>query len=95
VAVLRRASWAGHGPGGAGAILSTTDRGQAMAAMAEDTDLSSLTPDMRARLEQRAQQMLAEPQQVPMMRVTTHQSLPVIRVEPFNQYQRNRYWQPF
>ena len=26
---------AGHGPGGAGAILSTTDRGQAMAAMAE------------------------------------------------------------
>jgi hypothetical protein len=66
-----------------------------MAAMAEDMDLSSMSPDQRARLEQRARQMLATPQRVPMMRVMTHQSLPVIRVEPFNQYQRNRYWQPF
>jgi hypothetical protein len=68
---------------------------EAMAAMAEDVDLSTLAPEMRARFEERARAMLAEPQQVPMMRVMTHQSLPVIRVEPFNQYQRNRYWQPF
>jgi len=68
---------------------------EAMAGMLEDVDISSLTPEARARMEQRAQRMLAEPQRVPMMRVMTHQSLPVIRVEPFNQYQRNRYWQPF
>jgi dipeptidyl-peptidase 4 len=68
---------------------------EAMAAMAEDMDLSSMAPAQRARLQQRAQQMLAEPQQVPMMRVMTHQSLPVMRVETFNQYQRNRYWLPY
>ncbi|NJD19233.1 MAG: hypothetical protein FIA95_08145 [Gemmatimonadetes bacterium] len=68
---------------------------EAMKAMAEDMDLASMPPAQRARLQQRAQQMLAEPQQVPMMRVTTHQSLPVIRVTPFNQYQRNRYWLPY
>ena len=66
-----------------------------MAAMAADVALSSLAPAMRAQLQTRARQMLAEPQRVPMMRVMAHQSLPVIRVEPFNQYQRNRYWQPF
>jgi hypothetical protein len=65
---------------------------EAMRAMAEDMDLSSLSPDMRARFQQRAQQMLASPQQVPMMRVTTHQSLPVIRVGPYDEFQRNLYW---
>lgn len=68
---------------------------EAMAAMAEDMDLSSLPPDQLARFRQRAEQMLGEPQRVPMMRVMTHQSLPVMRVEPFNQYQRNRYWLPY
>jgi hypothetical protein len=68
---------------------------EAMAAMAEDMDLSSLPPEQRARFQQRAEQMLATPQRVPMMRVTTAQKLPVMRVEPFNQFQRNRYWQPY
>ena len=35
-----------------------------------------------------------EPQRVPMMRVTTHQPLPVTRVQPFNLYQRNRWFRP-
>lgn len=68
---------------------------EAMAAMAEDMDLSSLPPDQLARFRQRAEQMLANPQRVPMMRVLTHQKLPVMRVETFNQFQRNRFWQPF
>ncbi len=68
---------------------------EALAAMAEDMDLSSLPPDQRARFQQRAEQMLATPQRVPMMRVTTAQKLPVMRVQTFNQYQRNRYWQPY
>jgi len=67
---------------------------EAMRAMAEDMDLSSLSAEMRARFQQRAQQMLASPQQVPMMRVVTHQSLPVIRVGPYDQFQRNLYWKP-
>lgn len=67
---------------------------EAMAAMLEDVDPASLAPEVRERMEARARQMLAQPQRVPMMRVMAHQKLPVIRVEPFNQYQRNRFWQP-
>ena len=35
-----------------------------------------------------------DPQQVPMMRVMRHQTLPVVEVQPFNMYQRNRYFRP-
>jgi len=68
---------------------------EALTAMAEGMDLSSRTPEKRQRMEKRAAQMLAEPQQVPMMRDTTRQPLPVMRVQPFNQYQRNRYVLPY
>ncbi|MDA0327990.1 MAG: M14 family zinc carboxypeptidase [Gemmatimonadetes bacterium] len=33
-------------------------------------------------------------QRVPMMRVMTHQYLPVVEVQPFNLFQRNRYFRP-
>ena len=33
-------------------------------------------------------------QRVPMMRIMTHQRLPVVEVQPFNQYQRNRFVRP-
>ena len=33
-------------------------------------------------------------QRVPMMRVMRHQELPVLEVQPFNLYQRNRYFRP-
>lgn len=68
---------------------------EALAGMLGDTDLSSLDPETRSRMEARARQMLATPQQVPMMRVMTHQNLPVVRVEEFNRYERNRYYRPF
>jgi len=35
-----------------------------------------------------------ERQRVPMMRVMRHQDLPVLEVQPFNLYQRNRYFRP-
>ena len=35
-----------------------------------------------------------ERQRVPMMRVMRHQNLPVVEVQPFNLYQRNRYVRP-
>jgi len=68
---------------------------EALAGMLEDVDPSSLAPEMRARMEERARQMLAEPQRVPMMRVLTHQALPVMRVEEFNTYERNRFYRPW
>lgn len=68
---------------------------EALAGMLGDTDPSSLEPEMRARLMERAAQMLAEPQQVPMMRIMSHQRLPVMRVESPNEYRRTQYDRPF
>ena len=64
---------------------------EALAEMTEGIDLSALSAEQRTRMEERAARMVADPQQVPMMRVMSHQALPVIQVEPFNGYQRNRY----
>lgn len=64
---------------------------EALAGMLGDTDPASLEPEVRARMMERAAEMLAEPQQVPMMRVMTHQDLPVMRVEAVNRYQPTRY----
>ncbi len=55
-------------------------------------DRSEIPPEQLVRAEERAQRQLAEGQRVPMIRITTHQPLPVVRVAPFNQYQRNRYY---
>jgi dipeptidyl-peptidase 4 len=66
----------------------------AMADLLAGTDPSTIPPDQLARMEARMEQQLAQGQQVPMMRIVTHQGLPVIRVAPFNQYQRNRYYRP-
>ncbi len=55
-------------------------------------DRSEIPPQQLARAEERMQRQLAEGQRVPMIRITTHQPLPVVRVAPFNQYQRNRYY---
>ena len=35
-----------------------------------------------------------ERQRVPMMRVMQHQPIPAVKVQPFNLYQRNRYFRP-
>ena len=37
-------------------------------------------------------EIMAERQQVPMMRVLSHQNMSVLRVQPFNTYQRNRFF---
>ena len=57
-------------------------------------DRSEIPAQQLARLEARIEEQLAEGQRVPMIRVPTHQPLPVVRVAPFNQYQRNRYYRP-
>jgi hypothetical protein len=55
-------------------------------------DRSEVSQQQLERMEQRAREQLAEGQRVPMIRVTTLQPLPVVRVVPFNEYQRNRYY---
>ena len=67
---------------------------EAMAEFLGDRDRSEIPAEQLARLETRFAEQLAEGQRVPMMRVTTRQPLPVVRVAPFNQYQRNRYYRP-
>ena len=55
-------------------------------------DRSEIGPQQLERMEERMRQQLAEGQRVPMIRITTHQPLSVVRVVPFNEYQRNRYY---
>ena len=67
---------------------------EAMTEFLGGRDRSEIPAEQLARLETRFAEQLEEGQRVPMMRVTTHQPLPVVRVAPFNQYQRNRYYRP-
>lgn len=64
---------------------------EVMEAMLGDTDPASLTAEQRTAVEARAREIMQERQRVPMMRVMTHQNLPVIRVQQPNRYQRNRF----
>ena len=72
----------------------TVEEGMAAQAAAMEIDLDAQTPERRAQIRAQVEKRLAARQRVPMMRVTTHQPLPVVEVQPFNQYQRNRYYLP-
>jgi hypothetical protein len=65
---------------------------EAMAQLLGDIDRSQIPAERLAEIEEDIREDLAEGQRVPMMRITTRQSLPVTLVAPFNQYQRNRYF---
>jgi hypothetical protein len=67
---------------------------EAMAGFLRGRDPSTLPPDQLERMRARVEAQLAEGQRVPMIRVMKHQPLSVMRVQPFNQYQRNRYYLP-
>lgn len=79
--------WADH-------VLQETPESveEVIAGMLGGGSLADLTPEQQEQVRGRAEQMMNRRQQVPMMRVMTHQDLPVVRVAPFNQYQRNRYF---
>jgi dipeptidyl-peptidase 4 len=72
----------------------TVEEGLAALAAAMEIDLAAQTEQRRAQLRAQVEKQLASRQRVPMMRVTSHQPLPVIEVQPFNQYQRNRFYLP-
>jgi hypothetical protein len=65
---------------------------EAMEAFLRGRDPASIPPQQLAGMEARLERQLAEGQRVPMIRVMTHQPLPVELVAPFNQFQRNRYF---
>ncbi len=54
--------------------------------------MSELAAEQQQRMRDRATSILSARQQVPMMRVLSHQRISVMRVQPFNQYQRNRFF---
>lgn len=58
-------------------------------------DTSGFTAEQLERIRDRVREQLQEGQQVPMMRIMEHQPMRVLRVQPFNQYQRNRYYLPY
>lgn len=68
---------------------------EAMEALLGGMDMGSLTEEQIEQLERRVEAQQAQRQQVPMMRVMTHQPLPVLRAQPFNRYQRNRYYEVY
>jgi len=68
---------------------------EALADMLGSTDPATLTAEQLGGMRQAAQRQLERRQQVPMLRVMTHQPLPVMRVQAFNEYQRNRFYRPY
>lgn len=65
---------------------------EAMAALLGNMDMATLTEEQIAQLERRVEAQQAQRQQVPMMRVLRHQPVPVVRVNPGNDYNRTRYY---
>ena len=65
---------------------------EVIASMLGGRALSELSAEQQDRIRERAAEIMTESQQVPMMRVMTHQPMSVLRVQPFNQYQRNRFF---
>ena len=65
-----------------------------MAELLGDNDPSSLTPEQRSQLRERAEAMMKRRQRVPMMRVVTEQPKSLLEVTRFTELNRTRYWQP-
>ncbi len=65
-----------------------------LASFLGDRDPASIPEAQMNQMRQAAQRRFEQRQQVPMIRVVSHQPLPVVRVAPFNEYQRNRFYRP-
>lgn len=73
---------------------ATVEEGVQAWAEANDVDLATIPEAQRAQLRSRLERQLSMPQRVPMMRVMTHQSLPVMRVWPADDVPPNRFYRP-
>ena len=66
---------------------------EAMEGLLGDNDITSLTPEQRAQLEQRAAAMMKQRQRVPMMRVVKEQPKKLLEVTRYTDLNRTRYSQ--
>jgi hypothetical protein len=60
--------------------------------MMQGQDPDMVTEQQRQQFLERAEQIMSRRQRVPMMRVMTHQELPVVRVQDPHLFQRTRFW---
>ncbi|NIP79514.1 MAG: hypothetical protein GWM90_09975, partial [Gemmatimonadetes bacterium] len=58
-------------------------------------DTTGMSAERLERVRERVRERIEEGQRVPMIRITRYQPMPVARMQPFNQYQRNRYYLPY
>ncbi len=68
---------------------------EVLAGMMGGRDASQMSERQLTQMRTFAERQMARRQQVPMMRVVESQSLPVVRVQPFNDYQRNRFYRSY
>jgi hypothetical protein len=54
--------------------------------------MSELGAEQQTQIRERAAEIMSERQRVPMMRVMDHQNMSVLRVRPFNGFERNRFF---
>ena len=75
-------------------ILEETPDSEAavIASMLGGRSMSELDAEQQAQVRERAAEIMSELQRVPMMRVMDHQNMSVLRVRPFNGFQRNRFF---
>lgn len=65
---------------------------QVIAGMLGGRTMASLSDQQQTQIRNRAEQLMSRRQQVPMMRVMSHQNMSVVRVMPGNGFQRNRFY---
>lgn len=63
-----------------------------IAGMLGGRTMASLSAQQQEQIRSRATQLMSRRQQVPMMRVMSHQNMSVVRVMPYNGFQRNRFY---
>jgi hypothetical protein len=68
---------------------------EAMTGLLGDNDITSLTPEQRTQMEQRAAASMKQRQRVPMLRVVKEQPRKLIEVTRFTDLNRTRYAQPW
>ncbi|GAB1488984.1 M14 family metallopeptidase [Opitutaceae bacterium] len=66
---------------------------QAETTLLEAVEGAALTDAQRAQIQARARMEMDRKQRVPMLRVVSEQPMPVLRVTPYNSYDRNRYFE--
>jgi len=75
-------------------ILEETPESEAavLQSMLGGRSIAEVDDEQQERMRERAAQIMSERQRVPMMRVLSHQNMSVLRLQPFNQFQRNRFF---